>query len=363
MNKQLNRTLFLTSVGLFIILLGYGCRVKEAPLVYNPIAYNLNTGDLTPPNLPSDNPLTVDGVHLGRMLFHEKKLSLDASISCASCHLQDHGFSDSATFSKGVNNLRGHRQAMSVFNLAWNTNGFFWDGRAELLRDQAILPIQDALEMQETMPSVVAKLEAEKRYRDQFFLAFGDENITEKRISLALEQFMFSIVSVNSKYDKHLRGEANLTASEERGKELFFAEYNPGFPAISGADCAHCHSGKNFENDDYMNNGLDSIFTDDGREKATLNSADKAKFKVPSLRNIELTAPYMHDGRFKTLEEVLRHYNTGLVNSPTMDPALLYPYYNGGLMLSNQDIQDLIAFLKTLTDDDLANNQAYSSPF
>lgn len=355
--------LLISGVLLLILNFGYSCNRKEEPLVYSPTRYNLNTGDLTPPNLPLDNPLTVEGVHLGRMLFYEKKLSLDASISCSSCHLQEYGFSDTATFSKGVNNLRGHRQAMSVFNLAWNTNGFFWDGRAELLRHQSIMPIQDALEMQETIPSVIAKLEGEKRYRDQFFLAFGDENITEERLSLALEQFMFSIVSVNSKYDKHLRGEVNFSSSEERGKKLFFAEYNPGFPALSGADCAHCHSGKNFENDDYMNNGLDSIFTDDGREKATLNSSDKAKFKVPSLRNIAQTAPYMHDGRFKTLEEVIKHYNTGLINSPTIDPALLYPYYNGGLRLSNQDIQDLIAFLKTLTDEDLATNQAYSSPF
>jgi len=351
------------SIFCFIILLGYGCSIKEEPVVYNPVAYNLNAGDLTPPNLPIDNPLTVDGVHLGRMLFHENKLSLDASISCSSCHLQEYGFSDSATFSKGVNDLRGHRQAMSVFNLAWNTNGFFWDGRAPLLRDQALLPIQDALEMQETLPDVVAKLQADQMYLDQFFKAFGDDNITSERISLALEQFMFSIVSVNSKYDQHLRGEATLSSAEQRGKELFFNEYNPSFPSISGADCAHCHSGKNFENDDYMNNGLDSIFTDDGREKATLNSADKAKFKVPSLRNIELTAPYMHDGRFTTLEEVVMHYNTGLVNSPTMDPALLYPYHNGGLLLSSQDVQDLIAFLKTLTDEDMATNEAYSSPF
>ncbi|WMX12004.1 cytochrome c peroxidase [Aureispira sp. CCB-E] len=363
MNNSNNTKLLPVCLLLSIILLGYGCHTKEEPLVYKPIAYQLETGDLPPPNLPMDNPLTTDGVQLGRMLFHEKKLSLDASISCSSCHLQEYGFSDTATFSKGVNDLRGHRQAMSVFNLAWNTNGFFWDGRAELLRHQALLPIQDALEMQETMPSVVAKLQAEQQYRNQFFLAFGDETITEERIALALEQFMFSIVSVDSKYDRHLRGEVALTTAEQRGKDLFFNEYNPSFPAISGADCAHCHSGKNFENDDYMNNGLDSIFTDNGREKATLNSSDKAKFKVPSLRNIALTAPYMHDGRFKTLEEVVQHYNTGLINSPTIDPALLYPYHNGGLMLSNQDIQDLIAFLKTLTDDKLAIKEEYSSPF
>lgn len=363
MSRSLVRqSLVLAFMGL-IMALGYSCRVEETPVVYNPVAYILNTRDLTPPILPADNELTVDGVELGRMLFYEKKLSLDASISCASCHLQEFAFTDTATFSRGVDNLIGHRQAMSVFNLAWNTNGFFWDGRAATLREQSLMPIQDPLEMQENMASVISKLTAEKDYRDQFFRAFGTEDITEQKISLALEQFMFSIVSVNSKYDQFLRGEATLTASEQRGKDLFFNEYNPAFPNISGADCAHCHSGTNFENDQYMNNGLDATFADDGRENATNNSSDKGKFKVPSLRNIELTAPYMHDGRFKTLEEVVQHYNTGMVSSSTIDPALIYPLNNGGLLLSNQDIQDLVAFLKTLTDTELMTNQAYSSPF
>lgn len=350
-------------IGLAVLLFGYGCQVEENKVVYNPVAYTLDKGDFPDPNLPTDNALTVDGVELGRMLFYEKKLSFDASISCASCHLQEFAFSDTATFSKGVNDLRGGRQAMAVFNMAWNSNGFFWDGRAEHLRDQALMPIQDSLEMRETLPSVVAKLEAEQQYRDQFYRAFGSSEINDLKISLALEQFMFSIVSHNSKYDKSLRGEATLTASEQRGKDLFFNEYNPAFPAISGADCAHCHSGKNFENDQYMNNGLDATFADDGREKATNNTADKGKFKVTSLRNIELTPPYMHDGRFKTLEEVVQHYNTGLTQSATLDPALVYPLNNGGLLLSNQDVQDLVAFLKTLTDEDLKTNTAYSSPF
>ena len=143
---------------------------------------------------------------------------------------------------------------------------------------------------------------------------------------------------------------------------MFFAEYNEFFPATSGADCAHCHSPTNFANNEYMNNGLDDMFTDDGREGVTMSPADKGKMKVPTLRNIELTTPYMHDGRFTTLEEVVDHYNSGLKMSPTLDPALANTM-NTGLMLDAQDKADLVAFLKTLTDQTFLNNQEYSDPF
>jgi cytochrome c peroxidase len=175
---------------------------------------------------------------------------------------------------------------------------------------------------------------------------------------------MNSIVSYQSKYDKFVAGEATLTESEERGRELYFAEYNPFFPELSGADCQHCHGGDNFENDQYMNNGLDSDinFDDFGREKATNDPADRAKFKVPSLRNIEVTAPYMHDGRFATLEEVVDHYNEGIQNSSTVDPTVENTRQTG-LMLSDQDKKDLVNFLKTLTDEVYLTNESYKSPF
>ncbi|MGB1032395.1 MAG: cytochrome-c peroxidase, partial [Flavobacteriales bacterium] len=210
------------------------------------------------PSLPADNPLTVQGVKLGKMIFHETMLSGDNTQSCADCHLQQFAFTDSARFSIGIAGLPGGRQAMSVFNMAWNEQGFFWDGRAPQLRDQSLMPIQDPLEMNETLENVVTKLGDSQTYRDQFVRAFGSETITSERISLAMEQFMFSIVSSNSKYDEFLEGTAELTESEERGRALFFAEYNPFFPEDSGADCAHCHSGANFENDQFMNNGLDA---------------------------------------------------------------------------------------------------------
>lgn len=325
-------------------------------------AYSLEYGAFPDPDF-GDNPLTVEGVNLGRMLFYEKMLSKDNSISCASCHKQENGFSDPDQFSEGVGGARGKRQAMSTFNTAWHTNEFFWDGRAHLLRDQSLLPIQDELEMDETLENVIDKLQNEDKYKIQFIKVFGDQEITSDRMSLALEQFMNSIVSCQSRYDKYLTGEESLTESEKRGMELFFAEYNPSFPETSGADCAHCHSGFNFSNNRYMNNGLDEEAEQDdiGRAKVSGDDRDKAKFKVTTLRNIELTAPYMHDGRFNTLEEVVDHYNANIKISPTLDPALEYTTQTG-LMLTDQDKEDLIAFLKTLTDEELGQDVRYSDP-
>lgn len=316
------------------------------------------------PQLPMDNPLTVAKVELGRMLFHEQKLSGDESMSCATCHLQSAAFTDTAQFSLGIRGLEGHRNAMSVFNMAWNNNGFFWDGRAELLRHQSLMPIQDSLEMDETLANAASKLAAEELYRHAFIRAFGDDEVSAERMSLAMEQFMLTITSFNSKYDRYLSGLESLTDSELRGLEIFTTEYNEFFPEFSGADCQHCHGGPNFSNNQYMNNGLDDEgdMTDLGRMAATDNPAHRGQFKVTSLRNIALTAPYMHDGRFSTLEEVIDHYNEGLHSSSTLDPALAATM-STGLMLSEEDKADLINFLHTLTDPGLAEEEAFSSPF
>lgn len=351
------------------VLLGLGCE-ENVPPVIEPVieletaAYEMSYGDFPPPVIPDDNVLTKSKVELGRMLFYEPLMSLDGSISCSSCHKQEDAFSDIRRYSLGVDNLPGKRQAMAIFNLAWNDNEFFWDGRAHLVRNQSLMPIEDPLEMKETMDGVVSKLGAISLYQNQFIRAFGTETVTATRIALALEQFMHSIVSVNSKFDQFERGEATLTTSEERGRELYFAEYNPFFPAVSGADCQHCHGGKNFENDEYLNNGLDAEadFTDLGRYEVTGDPDDRAAFKVPSLRNIELTPPYMHDGRFGTLEEVVEHYDHGLQASSSIDVTLENTRVTG-LMLTQQDKDDLVAFLKTLTDEDLINDPAYSTPF
>lgn len=349
-------------VGLFLVgFILLACKKDDAVIEEfddRPYELKYQNNTLPIPNLPEDNPLTIEKVKLGNRLFYEKILSRDNTINCASCHIQKDGFSDLRQFSLGVNDAVGKRQAMPIFNLAWHENGFFWDGRAELLRHQSILPIQDPLEMDSQMEDVITKLNLNESYKNHFIRAFGDASITEERISLALEAFMFSIVSDDSKFDRFLKGKATLTASEERGRHLFFTEYNPFFPESSGADCAHCHSGNNFENDLYMNNGLDEEFADRGREDATGNPEDRGKFKVPSLRNIAVTGPYMHDGRFTSLEEVIAHYNDGIKHSITLDPALEMTM-DTGLMLDDADIQDLVNFLNTLTDERYLNNVEY----
>ena len=350
-----------------LILFVTSCSDDEG--IKNPVAFDdtpfvLEYGNLPVPDLPADNPLTEQGVQLGKMLFYETMLSKDGSQACASCHRQPDGFSDSTRFSVGVELLPGKRQAMPVFNMAWHSNEFFWDGRSNSLRDQSLKPIQDPLEMNETLENVIAKLSNSEMYQDQFTKAFGSPEVTDEKMSLAMEQFMLSIVSFNSKYDKYLLGEVELSESEERGRMLFEQEYNPFFPEASGADCAHCHGGANFENDRYMNNGLDTdgTMTDIGRGEVTQNASDNGKFKVPSLRNIAVTAPYMHDGRFQTLEEVVDHYNEGIKESSTVDITVLNTK-STGLLLTEQDKKDLVNFLKTLTDDTFLNEPTYKSPF
>ncbi|MCB0641677.1 MAG: cytochrome-c peroxidase [Phaeodactylibacter sp.] len=360
---------FLRYMVLCLFALAFFACQDEAPMeetvLYDDTPFELRYSTEFPePDLPADNALTVQGVELGRMLFYETRLSKDGSQSCAACHRLVDAFADTMQFSLGVEGLPGKRQAMAVFNMAWNSNEFFWDGRAHLLRDQALLPIQDPLEMNETLENAIAKLSAEKLYTDQFIRAFGSADITAEKMALAMEQFMLSIVSDQSKYDRYLAGEITLNESEERGRQLFFAEYNPFFPDESGADCAHCHGGINFENDQYMNNGLDTDadFTDIGREEVTGLESDRAKFKVPSLRNVAVTPPYMHDGRFSTLEEVVAHYNSGIKSSSTVDPAILNTQ-STGLLLTEQDKIDLINFLKTFTDEVFLSNPAYDTPF
>lgn len=359
----MKRVFTILSVLFFLVFLQSCSKNKEEySTVLEP--YVLNYAGLSEPKIALDNALTKQGVELGRRLFYDKMLSKDNSISCTSCHEQKNAFSDERQFSLGVRNLPGKRQAMAIFNMAWNNNEFFWDGRAHLLRDQALMPIEDELEMDETLENVVLKIKNNKKYTSLFEVAFPNKEISSLTISLALEQFMNSIVSNNSKYDRFLRNEVQLTSSEENGRKLFFNGFDPVNKNISGANCAQCHNGANFENDSYMNNGLDiaSNFKDFGREKVTDDYYDRAKFKVPSLRNIEVTAPYMHDGRHATLEEVIEHYDNKVVNSFSLNPTLA-SISTKGLQLSNQQKEDLIAFLKTLTDYELLRNKKFSDPF
>ena len=235
---------------------------------------------------------------------------------------------------------------MPLFNLAW-AKEFFWDGRSKSLREQVLKPIEDPLEMNERLDNVLAKLRADEDYRKEFAAAFGGE-ITSERLAMALEQFLLTLVSQDSKFDRAARKLATLTAEEQRGLQLFVTEHDPA-RGLRGADCFHCHGGNLFTTNAFSNNGLTPT-ADFGRFEATRDEGDRGKFKVPTLRNIAATAPYMHDGRFKTLEEVVEHYDKGVQRGPTLDPNLA-KHPAEGLGLSAEDKRALVAFLKTLTDE------------
>lgn len=304
---------------------------------------------------PVDNPLTIEGVELGRRLFRDPRLSQNNAQSCASCHDRSKAFTDGRISSVGASGQRGRRNAMPLVNLAW-AREFFWDGRAKSLREQVLLPIQDAHEMNETLDRAVAKLEADHDYPLQFKAAFGTAGIKSERMALALEQFLLTLISQESKFDLAARKVAQLTPKEQRGLQLFITEHAPD-RGLRGADCFHCHGGNLFSNHQFMNNGLEEYPGDLGRMNVTRSESDRAKFKVPTLRNVALTAPYMHDGRLATLEDVVEHYNGKLHRSQTLDPNLA-KHPESGLGLSAEDKAALVAFLKTLTDEQFVNSES-----
>ncbi len=301
------------------------------------------------PDLPRDNPLTVERVSLGRQLFFDKRISINDRQSCADCHLPDKGFTDGRRTARGAEGELGPRRTMPLFNLAWKQE-FFWDGRADSLRQQVLVPIQNPIEMHQTLTNLVVKLaEVTGNYPRLFEKAFGSREITVQKISLALENYLLTLTSFDSKFDHVLSGREKFTPAEQRGFELFSTEYDPRRGQY-GADCFHCHGGPLFQSQSFANNGLDAAFLDTGRERVTHNVYDVGKFAVPSLRNVALTGPYMHDGRFATLDEVVEHYCTGVKRSATLDPNIA-KHPDGGVPLSQSDKEALVAFLKTLTDE------------
>ncbi len=300
------------------------------------------------PDLPQDNPLLVERVELGRKIFFDRRVSINDMQSCSDCHLPEKAFTDGNSTARGAEGGIGPRKTMPLFNLAWKRE-YFWDGRAKSLRGQVLQPIQNPIEMHQSLTNLVVKLAGEDtNYPALFDAAFGAREITSEKISLALENYLLTLTSFNAKFDRVLRGEEKFTPAEQRGFELFSTEYDPRRGQF-GADCFHCHGGMLFQSQGFANNGLDSEPGDVGREKATGKAEDRGKFSVPSLRNVAVTAPYMHDGRFKSLEEVIEHYATGVKRSPTLDPNIA-KHPDGGVPLSANDKQALVAFLKTLTD-------------
>lgn len=315
--------------------------------------YNLVAPLGFPPiKIPANNPMTVEGIALGRKLFYDPILSLDNSQSCGSCHRQNFAFTDSnTTFSRGVSGELGTRNAPPIMNLAWEKK-FFWDGGSATLEDQVIGPIQNPVEMHETLPNVLLKLRSHAEYPRLFKRAFGTDSITTMLLMKAVAQFERTVISANSKYDQYIRGEVDLSADELAGKELYLDQ--------AKGDCVHCHIiGSTFTDFDFKNNGLDSVFKDLGRYNITLVDADKGKFKTSSLRNIALTAPYMHDGRFTTLEQVLEHYNSEFKITPTTDVNIALGKRG---RLNELEKTQIIAFLKTLTDNDFITNPNFKKP-
>ncbi len=300
------------------------------------------------PDLPRDNPLIEERVALGQRLFSEKRLSHDGSLACASCHQSASGFSDPRQFSLGVRDQMGTRHAMPLLNLAWKSR-FFWDGRAPSLRAQALIPIQDHTEMDASLNDVTSRLAADPAYPDLFAAAFDSAEITSEKIGLALEQYLLTLTADHSRFDRAMRGQATLSADEQRGFELFMTEYDPRTKRF-GADCFHCHGGALFTDHQFHNNGLAPNETDPGLFRVTQSEADRNKFATPSLRNVAQTGPYMHDGRFATLEQVVAHYSSGVQRSATLDPNLA-KHPEGGLQLSAEDQRALVAFLQTLSED------------
>ncbi len=323
------------------------------------------------PDLPRDNPLLVERVELGKKLFLDPRLSINDQQSCADCHAPAKAFTDGRKTARGAEGKFGERNSMPLFNLAWKKE-FFWDGRAKSLREQVLQPIQNPIEMHEALTNLVVKLTTGRAgsplpadgahgvtrptndYPALFTTAFGSPEITAEKISLALENYLLTLTSFDAKFDRVLRGEGKFTPEEQRGFELFSTEYDPRRGQF-GADCFHCHGGPLFQSQSFANNGLDDTFADLGRGKITGKKSDDGKFATPSLRNVALTAPYMHDGRFQTLEAVVEHYATGLKRSATLDPNLA-KHPDGGVPLSAADKRALVAFLNTLTDAQFKNN-------
>ncbi|MBK7038829.1 MAG: c-type cytochrome [Bacteroidetes bacterium] len=369
MKSNINRLIILFLLGMFFFFTR--CEMdpeiidEPQALVYDPTPYEVSAVYGIPPfPLLNQNPLTIKGVALGRRLFYDPILSADSTLSCSGCHSLTHAFSDSTQFSIGIDGFPGKRNTMPIFNLGYSPYdiGFFWDGRATTLEDQVLMPIQDPLEMHEIMPNVITKLSRSEYYPDLFYEAFGIHEITVENVANALAQFTKSIVSGNSRFDSAMNFPGVYLEPEEVEGSILF-------DALDGGDCLHCHgiNGGLFTDYQYRNNGLDPVFrfvdfVDPGLGAITGDTLDYGKFKTPSLRNIALTAPYMHDGRFATLEEVLDFYSEGVNATPFTDNFMQYAF-QGGVQLTADEKAKIIAFLKSLTDEGFKNNTEYQNPF
>ncbi|MCA5003661.1 c-type cytochrome [Sphingobacterium sp. WQ 366] len=292
--------------------------------------------------------LTEETFNLGRKLFHDGILSRDNSISCASCHISQNSFTHHGhDVSHGIDDQLGVRNSLALVNLAWSTS-FFWDGGVQQLDLTSIVPIHSEIEMDETIDNIIKKLRAQEQYPKLFENAFGSTEISSNNVLKAISHYMVSLVSDNSKYDEVKRNKAIFTTEEASGYKIFLAK------------CNSCHQEPLFTDYSFRDNGLGiNPAKDLGRYEITLKEEDKLKFKVPTLRNLKYTAPYMHDGRIYNLQGVLNHYAREVVQTPTLDPII---QQNNGIPLTQQEMKDLLAFLNTLNDDSFVNNKTFMQP-
>ncbi|MFN0289876.1 cytochrome-c peroxidase [Pedobacter helvus] len=334
------------------------CKKEETALIADD-HFLLNV----PNNMPAwvddiENPLTTTGVKLGRLLFYDKRLSGNNQISCASCHQQDLAFSDGVALNNiGVSKQPLHRHAPALFNLLWANNGLFWDGGSTNLESQAFGPLTAFDEMGQDLNALEVELKAVPEYRTLFEQAFKN-GITSANVVKALAQFQRTLISANSRYDKYKRKEGVvLNAHEMAGL------------ALVEQKCKSCHAGELFTDNAYHNNGLDQSFSNEhegihqGRFRVSYQAADLGAFKTPSLRNVMLSAPYMHDGRFKNIDQVLDHYSEELKPSATVDKALFQNNGQLGIPLSLAEKNAVKAFLTTLTDEEFIHNKNFSNPY
>lgn len=337
-------------------------------------AYNVVIPEnIKQPIVPEGNPATLEGIALGRQLFYDKRLSRDNSISCSSCHIQKFAFTDQNKISIGIDSTELTFNSMSLTNVSLSSK-LFWDGRGKSLEMQALAPVINHLEMDQRLSATIEKLQNTELYPRLFYKAFGEKTITSRKIAYAISQFERTLISFNSKYDSYIKKESELSEVEIDGMNLFFTTPNPT-TGLRGGGCINCHLPQTFAGsrdnfNGFKNNGLNKVhygIHSQGRQRLSHKNEDYGKFKVPSLRNIEVTFPYMHDGRFSTLEQVLDHYSENIVVSETTDSLLLTLTNDSsskliGLHFTPHEKKAIIAFLKTLTDNDFLENSDLADP-